>query len=64
MKAKRESFGGRFGVIMALAGSAIGLGNIWRFPYIVGQYGGAALSSYTYLPAPYAPFPVSLQRRQ
>lgn len=42
MKAKRESFGGRFGVIMALAGSAIGLGNIWRFPYIVGQYGGAA----------------------
>jgi NSS family neurotransmitter:Na+ symporter len=38
----RENFGGRAVVIMALAGSAIGLGNIWRFPYMVGQYGGAA----------------------
>ena len=38
----RENFGGRAAVIMALAGSAIGLGNIWRFPYMVGQYGGAA----------------------
>ena len=41
MKA-REHFGGRATVIMALAGSAIGLGNIWRFPYVVGQNGGAA----------------------
>lgn len=41
MKA-REHFGGRAAVIMALAGSAIGLGNIWRFPYVVGQNGGAA----------------------
>ncbi len=39
---KRENFGSRAAVIMAMAGSAIGLGNIWRFPYIVGQYGGAA----------------------
>lgn len=39
---ERENFGGRAAVIMALAGSAIGLGNIWRFPYIVGEYGGAA----------------------
>ena len=38
----RESFGSRAAVIMALAGSAIGLGNIWRFPYMVGEYGGAA----------------------
>lgn len=38
----RESFGGRFAVIMTLAGSAIGLGNLWRFPYLVGEYGGAA----------------------
>ncbi|MGN1215637.1 MAG: sodium-dependent transporter [Candidatus Cryptobacteroides sp.] len=39
---KREIFGGRAAVIMAMAGSAIGLGNIWRFPYMAGQYGGAA----------------------
>ena len=39
---KRENFGGRLAVIMAMAGSAIGLGNIWRFPYLVGQNGGAA----------------------
>ncbi len=42
MKAERENFGGRIAVIMALAGSAIGLGNIWRFPYMVGEHGGAA----------------------
>lgn len=39
---KRENFGSRAAVIMAMAGSAIGLGNIWRFPFIVGTYGGAA----------------------
>ena len=38
----RENFGSRAAVIMAMAGSAIGLGNIWRFPFIVGEYGGAA----------------------
>ena len=42
MKPKRENFGGRMAVIMAFAGSAIGLGNIWRFPYLVGENGGAA----------------------
>ena len=42
MKTEREHFSSRFAVIMAMAGSAIGLGNIWRFPYMVGQYGGAA----------------------
>ncbi|MCI1640197.1 MAG: sodium-dependent transporter [Bacteroidales bacterium] len=39
---ERENFGSRFAVIMAFAGSAIGLGNIWRFPYMVGENGGAA----------------------
>ena len=42
MNNKRENFGGRMAVIMAFAGSAIGLGNIWRFPYLVGENGGAA----------------------
>lgn len=39
---KRENFGSRLGFILISAGCAIGLGNVWRFPYIVGQYGGAA----------------------
>lgn len=38
----REHFGSRFAVIAAMAGSAVGLGNIWRFPYVLGEYGGAA----------------------
>lgn len=38
----RDSFKSKFGVIAAAAGSAIGLGNIWKFPYITGQNGGAA----------------------
>lgn len=37
----RDSFTSRFGVIAAVAGSAIGLGNIWRFPYMAGENGGA-----------------------
>lgn len=42
MVGKRENFGSRSAVIMTMAGSAIGLGNIWRFPYMVGEHGGAA----------------------
>ncbi len=38
----REQWGSKVGFILAAAGSAIGLGNIWKFPYIAGQYGGAA----------------------
>ena len=38
----REKFSSRLGFILISAGCAIGLGNAWRFPYIVGQYGGAA----------------------
>ncbi len=38
----KESFGSRFGIVAAAAGSAIGLGNIWKFPYVVGEYGGGA----------------------
>ncbi|MBP5689348.1 MAG: sodium-dependent transporter [Bacteroidales bacterium] len=42
MAAERENFGSRLAVIAAFAGSAIGLGNIWRFPYMAGEGGGAA----------------------
>ena len=39
---EREKFGSRLGFILVSAGCAIGLGNVWRFPYITGEYGGAA----------------------
>lgn len=39
---ERETFGSRLGFILVSAGCAIGLGNVWKFPYICGQYGGAA----------------------
>ena len=38
----RERFSSRLGFILISAGCAVGLGNVWRFPYITGQYGGAA----------------------
>ena len=38
----RDNFSNKFGVVAAVAGSAVGLGNIWRFPYIAGENGGAA----------------------
>ncbi len=39
---KREKFGSRLGFILVSAGCAIGLGNVWKFPYMAGKYGGAA----------------------
>ena len=39
---QRERFTSRLGFILISAACAIGLGNVWRFPYITGQYGGAA----------------------
>jgi len=38
----RATFGSKLGIILATVGSAVGLGNIWRFPYMVGENGGAA----------------------
>ena len=38
----RGSFGSKLGMILATAGGAVGLGNVWRFPYMAGQEGGAA----------------------
>lgn len=42
MSEERASFGSKIGMILATAGGAVGLGNIWRFPYMAGQNGGAA----------------------
>lgn len=42
MKETKSSFGSKFGAIMAAAGSAVGLGNVWRFPTETGEHGGAA----------------------
>ena len=41
-KDNRANFGSKLGIILATAGSAVGLGNIWRFPYMTGANGGAA----------------------
>ena len=38
----RETFGSRFGAMMTMIGVAVGLGNVWRFPYMAGSFGGAA----------------------
>ena len=42
MQSERAKFGSKLGIILATAGSAVGLGNIWRFPYMTGENGGAA----------------------
>ncbi len=42
MKSERGNFGTKIGIILATAGSAVGLGNVWRFPFMTGQNGGAA----------------------
>lgn len=42
MKVERNNFSSRLGIVLATAGSAVGLGNVWRFPYLVGNNGGAA----------------------
>ena len=40
MKKERSSFTSRIGFVLAAAGSAVGLGNLWRFPYLAAKYGG------------------------
>ena len=50
----REKFSSRLGFLLISAGCAIGLGNVWKFPYITGKYGGAAfVLIYFVLPFPW-----------
>ena len=44
---EREKFGSRLGFILISAGCAIGIGNVWRFPYVAGNNGGGILSACT-----------------
>ncbi len=46
--AKREQLASRLGFLLISAGCAIGLGNVWRFPFITGEYGGGLLSPALY----------------
>ena len=40
MSSERGSFSGKIGFVLAAAGASVGLGNIWRFPYLAAKYGG------------------------
>ena len=60
MAKARESFDSSMTAVMAMAGSAIGLGNIWRFPYMVGQNGGAAFIIVYLLAAFFLSLPILL----
>ena len=51
MSEGREHFASRLGMILTMVGVAVGLGNIWRFPYLVGRYGGAAFVTFYVLVA-------------
>ena len=44
-KTTRESFGSRIGFVIAAAGSAVGLGNLWKFPYLAGMSSSTSSSS-------------------
>lgn len=45
---ERDGFKSRMGFLLVSAGCAIGIGNVWKFPYIAGQYGGAVLCCFTW----------------
>lgn len=60
MASGRDQFGSRRSAVMAMAGSAIGLGNLWRFPYMVGQNGGAVFIIVYLLAALFLSIPIML----
>ncbi len=45
MNRKRSSFSGKLGFVLSAAGASVGLGNIWRFPYLAAKYGGGSFYS-------------------
>lgn len=49
---KRSSFSGKLGFVLSAAGASVGLGNIWRFPYLAAKYGGG-IFLLIYCPCPY-----------
>ena len=61
--AGRITFGSKLGLLLAAAGSAVGLGNIWRFPYMLGSNGGAAFLLIYLLCAIFLGLPVCTQNQ-
>ena len=45
---QKNSFSGQIGFVFAAAGSAVGVGNLWRFPYLAAKYGGGTMESLEY----------------
>ena len=45
---KRSTFSGKLGFVLSAAGASVGLGNIWRFPYLAAKYGGGIFSTGLY----------------
>ena len=46
MHNKRSTFSGKLGFVLSAAGASVGLGNIWRFPYLAAKYGGGESPTY------------------
>ena len=58
MTEKRSSFTGKIGFVLAAAGSAVGLGNIWRFPYLAAKYGMNVLDAGVAVLSMHAPWEI------